>query len=182
MIYYISDPQFGHKNIIRYCCRPFASLSEMDETIIKRWNEVVKEDDIVYLLGDLMLNSNKRPEQYLSRLRGRLVLLRGNHDDTWMHKTDLDLWFEEVADRLEIMDGNRRITLSHEPILDPQYTKDENQYQIHGHIHNNTHMEEWPAIRENPRMLNASVEITDYRPVTFEQLVRLNAVFKAEHP
>ena len=185
MKYYISDPHFGHKNILRYCHRPFSTVSEMNETIIRRWNEALKEDPdpIVYILGDLMLNSNKRPEQYLSRLNGRLILIRGNHDETWEHKTDLSLWFEQVADRLELVeDGGERLTLCHGPWLDPQYTQDENQYMIHGHIHNNTHMEEWPEIRNNPRLLNASVEITDYRPLTFEQLKKANAQFKSEHP
>ena len=181
--YYIADLHFDNFNIIRYCDRPFATAEEMNETMIRRWNEVVEDGDMVYILGDLMLNRGKRPERHLARLKGRLVLLRGNHDDTWLHKVDTSLWFEQVADRLEITDGDRLLTLNHEPLLDPRsYAPEENRYQIHGHIHNNTHMEEWPILRENPRILNASVEVTDYRPMTFDQLLRANMEFKATHP
>ena len=181
--YYIADLHFDHFNMIRYCGRPFATAEEMNETMIRRWNEVVEDGDMVYVLGDLMLNRGKRPERHLARLKGRLVLLKGNHDDTWLPKVDTALWFEQASDRLEIMDGDRLLTLTHEPLLDLRsYAPEENRYQIHGHIHNNTHMEAWPSLRENPRILNASVEVTGDRPLTFDQLLQANVEFKEKHP
>lgn len=78
-IWFTADTHFGHKNIIRYCNRPFSSVEEMDESMIESWNEVVKtnDDDIVFHLGDFAF---KNHEKYLSRLNGVKYLIRGNHD------------------------------------------------------------------------------------------------------
>ena len=51
-IYYISDLHFGHSNIIRFDNRPFSNVQEMEETIVKNWNERVAKDDVVNILGD----------------------------------------------------------------------------------------------------------------------------------
>jgi hypothetical protein len=37
MTFFTSDQHLGHRNIIRLCSRPFASIEEMDETLISRW-------------------------------------------------------------------------------------------------------------------------------------------------
>ena len=50
--FFTSDTHFGHANIIKYCNRPFSSLEEMNSTIIRNWNEMVKPEDTVFFLGD----------------------------------------------------------------------------------------------------------------------------------
>ena len=52
MIYYIGDMHLGHENVIKYDNRPFATIEEMDATLIDNWNRVVTEEDHVYILGD----------------------------------------------------------------------------------------------------------------------------------
>ena len=49
MIYYTADQHFGHSNVILFCDRPFKNVIEMDETLINNWNNVVSDDDIVYI-------------------------------------------------------------------------------------------------------------------------------------
>ena len=53
MIYVISDTHFSHNNIIEYCDRPYKNTLEMNQDIIKKWNSVVTENDIVFHLGDV---------------------------------------------------------------------------------------------------------------------------------
>lgn len=48
-----SDLHFWHKNICKYCNRPFETIEQMNKEIINRYNSVVSEDDTVFILGDL---------------------------------------------------------------------------------------------------------------------------------
>ena len=50
--YYIADTHFGHERVIEFDKRPFSSLEEMEEEMIRRWNAVVERGDTVYILGD----------------------------------------------------------------------------------------------------------------------------------
>ena len=51
-IYFTSDMHFGHRNVIRFCNRPFADEKEMAQGLIKNWNDKVKSNDFVFSLGD----------------------------------------------------------------------------------------------------------------------------------
>ena len=53
MDFFTSDQHFGHKNIIKYCDRPFESVTQMDDEIIACWNSVVSPSDTVYVIGDV---------------------------------------------------------------------------------------------------------------------------------
>jgi calcineurin-like phosphoesterase family protein len=77
MIYFTADLHLGHKNIIRFCDRPFQSVMEMDETIIDNWNSKISGDDTVYVDGDFAYNSTM---EYSSELNGLICLIPGSHD------------------------------------------------------------------------------------------------------
>jgi len=61
----IADTHFGHKNVIKYCNRPYSSVEEMDKILITNWNKEVAPDDIVYHLGDFALSADK---EYISSI------------------------------------------------------------------------------------------------------------------
>ena len=82
MIYCTSDCHFNHKNILSYepQSRPFATIEEMNETIISNWNSVVTAEDEVWVLGDFFMGQLTAIDPILDRLNGKIHLVRGNHD------------------------------------------------------------------------------------------------------
>ena len=130
-LFLTSDSHYGHFNICKYCHRPFQSRSEMDQTLIKNWNEVVPEDGIVVHCGDFMLPHNediKEYNKYLNQLHGRVLLLRGNHD-----RASLD-WVSDkliaVRDQAMIVVDGVKIFAQHYPCA--AFNGD---YHVYGHIH-----------------------------------------------
>lgn len=178
MTFFTSDQHFGHFNIIRLSRRPFATVEEMDATMLARWNAKVREDDTVYILGDLFFRS-ANVEPILSKLKGRKHLILGNHDGSWTDRVDLTLYFESVQALKEVSVKGRALTLCHYPML--SYPQSRRGYMIYGHIHNNVGDDYWPLIQRRPRMLNAGVDVNGFAPVGFDELVENNRVFNAAH-
>lgn len=80
-IFFTSDTHFGHKNIIKYCDRPFKDVNEMDESLIMNWNNTVPLDGVVFHLGDLSFGNESYTTDIINRLNGKIILVDGNHDD-----------------------------------------------------------------------------------------------------
>ena len=79
MKYYISDLHLFHENAIKFDHRPFESVQEMHEVILKNWNDRVTNGDFVYLLGDMSLRGkNEDLIAFVARLKGRKVLIKGS--------------------------------------------------------------------------------------------------------
>lgn len=79
-IWLSSDLHFCHNRDFVYQPRGFDSVQEMNEAIVKNWNELVSWDDEVYLLGDCMLNDNYEGCKLLNSLAGKIYIITGNHD------------------------------------------------------------------------------------------------------
>ena len=104
MKYYISDLHLFHENAIKFEHRPFESVQEMHEVILKNWNDRVMNGDFVYLLGDMSLRGkNEDLIAFVARLKGRKVLIRGNHDDVSDYR--YQQLFTEICDYKEIYDS-----------------------------------------------------------------------------
>ncbi len=89
-----SDTHFGHKNIIKYSNRPFASIEEMDNELIHRWNAKVPKNAVIYHLGDLAFGNALSIEELLRRLNGRIRFFPGNHDKVILNNKKLQALFE----------------------------------------------------------------------------------------
>jgi calcineurin-like phosphoesterase family protein len=139
-----SDTHFGHEKIIKYTNRPFQSargdllVRNMDEAMIAHWNTVVSEDQLVIHLGDFSF----RPDQYIRKLNGRILLVQGNHD-----KPSFNNLFYGVVQFLPLQIREFKCFLTHRPlVIDDEYDRkdamrldpkiiDDYDFIIHGHKH-----------------------------------------------
>ena len=180
MIYFASDLHLGHKNIINLCNRPFESTEAMDKAIIENWNNRVKKNDVVYLIGDLVWDK-KMVAYYMEQLSGKKILVTGNHDQTWSRREECQKYFDMVAPYLEVHLNGHPITMCHYPMLEWMSSREETKrklgYLIHGHIHNRI-AEEYRQLFLKFNALNAGVDINGFTPVTFDELLKNNVDFK----
>lgn len=131
MIYFTSDLHLGHENILRFVNRPFGSVEEMNRTLIANYNALVREEDTVYILGDLTYRIPlTEAETLIAKLNGRKHLIKGNHDKNY----DKSL-FEEVVDYKQIHEYCRHFTLMHYPMLEWAKMRC-GSIMLHGHMHN----------------------------------------------
>jgi calcineurin-like phosphoesterase family protein len=161
-IWIISDTHFGHANILKFTdsntgvrVRPqWENVNDMDEYIIQQWNNTVKDNDIIYHLGDVYMRYGPG---ILPRLRGRKRLILGNHDNG--KDQNLHRHFEKIM--MWRMFPEFNCVLTHVPVHESTMFKV--QYNLHGHIHQNASPTE--------RHINCCVEVQDYTPKSIEELV-----------
>jgi calcineurin-like phosphoesterase family protein len=133
-VFLVSDTHFGHTGVCRFTrndgvtkLRPWDSAEEMDEAMVKAWNERVKPTDKVYHLGDVVIA--RKSLKIMERLNGDKVLIRGNHD---IYKDeDYSKYFRSIR-AYHVMNG---MILSHIPLHSDSMGRFGTN--IHGHTHAN---------------------------------------------
>ena len=157
-IWYIADPHFGHAKILQYCNRPFDNIKKMDNCLVNNWNNKVKPQDIVRIVGDLTMRNKSQIEWIgglIRRLNGRKQLILGNHD--YLKPFDyVGLGIESVHTSMLL--ENKKIFIAHDPALAVCMPSD--YRMICGHIHNSFKLLTDPNI-----ILNVGVEAWDFYPV-----------------
>lgn len=129
-VFFISDLHFGHKNVVAFDSAPFADIESYNAGVIARWNEVVGDEDTVYVLGDLAIcKKYNRIAAWVSQLRGRKILVMGNHDYLKVEEY-YKMGFVRVYDHPVLLRG--RFILSHAPLNVPAGMP---YYNIFGHVH-----------------------------------------------
>jgi len=123
MNYFTSDTHFFHSNIITYCKRPFTSREGdkevpdafyMNRELIKRWNDRVKPNDIVYHLGDFSMGPRNLLPTIRKKLNGTIVLIRGNHDRS--PATMFEAGIDQVHEDLMMMLDGHTVYMRHKPL------------------------------------------------------------------
>jgi len=155
----ISDTHFDHKNIIEYCDRPFKDVYDMEKTLIENWNSVVRQDDIIFHLGDFAFFSKNKIREIVKRLNGKIVLIKGNHDN-FSNNFYNELFYDFIPYPIIVDDF---FILSHHPL---SMNKHMPYVNIHGHLHNNSHRD----FKTGPKHFNVCVENINYKPVDFDEL------------
>lgn len=143
MVYLTSDLHFNHCNILKYepISRPFASVVEMNEAIIANWNSKVRPEDTVYVLGDLSMGEVKNSVELIKRLNGKIVLIRGNHDNEKRLAVYRELGIE-VHDIYYLTYKGRFFIMCHFPIASKEFidmVRHDNSETVvlYGHVHSN---------------------------------------------
>ena len=172
-VFLYSDPHFGHQGVCNFMrndgvtkLRPWDTAEEMDEHLVKVYNERVKPTDKIYFLGDVVIK--RKSLKTLARLNGDKVLIRGNHDI--FRDDEYRTYFRELR-AYHVVEG---MIFSHIP-LHPE-SLGRFGVNIHGHLHANRVMKAGPAAGEfvtkvvDPRYHCVCVEHTDFAPILFEDV------------
>jgi len=136
----------------------------MDATLIKNWNEVVAQNDTVYVLGDFAYKHTHSLESYVKQLNGHCHLILGNHDRSAIEV--YHRYFESVTDilYLKLPGIKEQAVLFHYPILSWK-RRGRGAWHLFGHVH-----ERELPILENQRAYNVGVDTNAFRPISLEQL------------
>lgn len=178
-VFLVSDTHFGHAGVCRFTrddgtkLRPWTDPEEMDEAMVRAWNERVRPTDKVYHLGDAVIN--RRALSTLGRLNGDKVLIRGNHDI--FRDTEYNQYFRELR-AYHVMNG---MILSHIPVHEASLGRF--GVNIHGHLHyqrvkrargvNARAGEILYGDEIDPRYHCVCVEQTpDFAPILFEDVIK----------
>lgn len=198
MNYYISDMHLFHANVTNegtnFDGRPFQTLDEMHEEILKRWNAKINNDDDIYLLGDTAWKENEDAIALIAKLKGKKHAIKGNH--CRFKDARYRQLFVEICDYKELTDNadgkNYNLALSHYPIL---MWNGQHKGRIHlfGHVHDTydnefyqkclVELNEWYKERDKERYtpfvaynVGAMLDYMDYTPRTLKEIIDANRI------
>lgn len=161
--WFSSDWHLGHKNVIRFDDRPFATIEEHDKAIIDNYNEVVVEEDNFYFLGDLSYKINtNRVDYYLSQLNGNKFFIKGNHCNSKIVKL-----YEKHGTYLGQL---AEITIEQQLIIICHYSmrvwnkSHRGSWHLYGHSHGS--LEHLP----NGKSFDVATNLWNYYPLEFAKI------------
>ena len=135
-----SDLHFGHANIKKFCPETrgrFRDVEHMRETMIGEWNQLVGQDDTVYILGDVAFLPAAEAVAIMHRLHGRKILIEGNHDRKLLNDPAFRACFDQVHNYLRLTHNGQLVILFHYPIAEFDQMH-RGAVHLHGHLHGNT--------------------------------------------
>jgi calcineurin-like phosphoesterase family protein len=174
-LFFTSDTHFFHKNIIKYCDRPFTSVEEMNEQIVENWNSVVPKDGVVFHLGDVSLTASpKALKSLLDRLNGTKYLIIGNHENDALSKQDIRETWAGIYDVAEIFIPDDEITYGEQHIVMCHYPmivwngSHRGSWQLFGHVHGG--LSNKGVIKHPVTAMDAGVDSHNYYPISYQQV------------
>ena len=183
-VVFISDTHFGHANIIKYCDRPFKfpDTSKMDELM---WEEMLKADEdgkVIVHVGDFIFYHQ---DTWVPKFKNasKHILVLGNHDKPVPTKDVYPRVFGNIIGHKSTWrEHYHKISVNYVPIIlshEPQKNLHGCQFNIYGHHHNNMvrnpaqFLPDYSWIMGSTKHINVGVELTGYKPVTFEEAKQL---------
>lgn len=173
-VFFTADTHFFDRHILRF--RPqFGDVDEMNEILVRNWNETVPPDGIVFHLGDVMAGSVDLVASFLPRLNGTILLVKGNHDDVTIYRNQQ----VKVRTRLILLGKERVIVLNHHKIFLNHYPflcyagQYNGVWQLFGHVHSGREVDGYDLPRLGnllPFQYDVGVDNNDYCPISFSRL------------
>lgn len=145
----------------------------MNEQLVENWNQTVLDTDEVWHLGDFCFGPLPQVKSVFNRLNGIKHLILGNHDRLSPRVYVDEVGFASARQSWRMKIGRYNIRLQHRPPLSAEPWPRGIHLQLIGHIHDKNGW--WESRNPRPRIYNISVEKTEYRPVTLEEIIALNS-------
>lgn len=172
MIYLTADLHFCHYKPFIYEPRGFDSVEQMNEGIIRNWNEIVKPEDEVYVLGDIMLKDNEKGIECWNRLNGTKHIILGNHDTSprvALYKAAPDTIVEGYA--MPFVYHHHNFFLSHYPTLTTNFDVEEplkkRVINLCGHVHTMDRFSDF----DKGLIYHVELNAHHNRPVSIDQII-----------
>lgn len=155
-MFFTSDTHFRHTNIIKYSNRPYANVQEMDEALIRNWNDKVGMNDTIYHLGDFTFSDDAA--NILRRLNGKKHLILGNHD----HNPRLEHGWESINHYKEVythVGGKKKCIILCHYGMRVWNKSHHGAWMLYGHSHG--------TLPDDPTLLSfdVGVDCWNYRPL-----------------
>ena len=171
MVYFTSDLHINHQNILTYerDSRRFDTVEEMNQTIIDNINSVVKQDDILYILGDLLMGQREKAAGWLERIQCRdVTVILGNHDSNqWKQDYYRSLGWR-VLDDVVLEYGAFRFFCYHRPIEETgQYLYTKRDIYLYGHVHG-----KGPKGLQQDNTYHVGLDTNNLKPVSAAQIMK----------
>ena len=167
MLYFISDTHFNHDKDFIYKPRGFNSIEESNNTIISNWNNIVTDEDEVYVLGDFILGDDEDFIRHtVLNLNGKINLVLGNHDtEKKVRLYNLLGITTKHADMIKI-DKHNTFYLCHYLIIVTTFTGRKRKTKaLFGHTHSKDKFYE-----DNPFMYNVTCDAHNCTPVSVDTI------------
>lgn len=164
MIYFLSDPHFGHNRVLEFCkdTRKFKSIEEHDAFILSSIQRTMTHDDELYILGDFTFSHDMtRNRQLFFSLPGRVHLIIGNHDKDEI----INLPWASVSHYKEIWHKKTRYVLCHYPFKEGQWNG-----AHHGSIHLFGHVHGRPQYTMPVRAMDVGVDAIGMSPISIDRI------------
>ena len=158
-IWFISDHHFNHKNIIRFSERPFRDLDHMENMLVEQHNDMVKDDDIVIIVGDFGFCGTTEGKRILQRMNGYKIFIVGNHDV--YHGKFKNFGYNEVYICLPLLYNDIQMIISHYPCN----KFDNDLLNVHGHVHVGRTLEDG-----FDNHFNVNCEFINYTPIHIDKI------------
>ena len=175
-VHFISDFHVGHKNVIKFDGRPFMDTEEMHTQLIKNWNSVIGDNDIVYYLGDLSFCRTDLTKWFIHSLKGKIFFILGNHDkmrdiiklDRWenIHEYGTEIFIKDDECKSNRGSGGyQQIVMTHYPILSWNRAH-YGSWHLHGHCHGSLMKSNQDYYKR--RVMDVGCNVIDYSPISYD--------------